>query len=127
MQRVPWTCRPSLVMSLLQYLLSNKVEKPKLPYSLWKNTSLLTSSYIPSAFPPLQPSSATLTVHMQRNYPRNVREELLKTKLQHLTLSCNPRTVWSSESPLELLLLCPMQELQTPRLMHEGELPREVS
>lgn len=127
MQRVPWTCRPSLVMSLLQYLLSIKVEKPKLPYLLWKNTCLLPSSYIPFAFPVLLPSCATLTVHMQRNYPRSVREELLKTKLQHLILSCNPRSVWSSVNPLELLLWCLMQELQTPRLMHEGELPREVS
>lgn len=110
---------------LIKYLASNKVEKFKMPYLLWKNTSLLTSSYIHSAFPPILLSWATLTVHQQRN--RSVREELLETKLQHLTPSCNLRRVWSSVSPLELPPLCPMQELQIPTLRHEGELAREVS
>lgn len=110
-QRVPWTCMPFLVMSLLRYLASNKVEKLKLPYSLWKNTNLLTSSYIVSAFVPILPSWAILIVHQQRNYPRSVREELLETKLQHLSPSCNPQCARTSVSPLELLLLRSMQEL----------------
>lgn len=115
---------PSLVMSLLLYLLSNKVEKPKLPYSLRKNTSLPTSSYIHSAFLPSTPPEPHSQYISKETFPEVSGKGCSKSNC-NISLQPSVRLVLCVSSGVTFL--CPMQELQNPRLRHEGELPREVS